>query len=145
MAQESAQMFARLRQDLVSGDAEGAARTFVDALGGLGTWDRRSPEHKQVLLDNIGTGPACAERPRLTRDDLAALKLPILLMTGARSPRRYALMLAAMKRHVQSVAGIVTIPRAAHSMNRENSEAFNAAVMIFLAVGRGDDRGVSSR
>lgn len=135
MAQESAQMFARLRLDLLTGDAEGAARTFVDTLGGMGTWDRRTREQRQILLDNIATGPACAERPRLTVDELAALGIPILLMTGARSPHRYALMLAAMKRHVESVSAIVTIPHAAHSMNRENPEAFNAAVVDFLAVG----------
>jgi pimeloyl-ACP methyl ester carboxylesterase len=142
MAQESAQMFARLRQDLETGDDESAARSFVDALNGAGAWDRRTREQKQVLLDNIGTGPACAERPRLTRENLGALKGPILLVTGARSPRRYALTLAAMKEHVKSVSGIVTIPQAAHSMNRENPDAFNAAVMAFLAAGGADDRAV---
>jgi len=138
MAQESEQMFARLRLDLLTRDAEGAAQTFVDTLGGVGTWNRRTPEQKQILLDNIVTGPACAERPRLTVDELAALCIPILLMTGARSPRRYARMLAAMKRHVESVCEIVTIPDAAHSMNRENPEAFNASVMNFLAAGESE-------
>src|SRR5450432_2944663 len=57
MARESAQMFARLRQDLVSKDVEAAARAFVEALGGPGAWERRAPEQRQVLLDNIATGP----------------------------------------------------------------------------------------
>jgi esterase len=144
MAQESAQMFTRLRQDLATADVEGAARSFVDALGGSGTWDRRSPEQKQILLDNIGTGPACAERPLLSREDLAALKGPILLITGARSPRRYALALAAMKEQANTVSGIVTIPHAAHSMNRENPEEFNAAVAAFLAAGDEEDPDVAS-
>jgi pimeloyl-ACP methyl ester carboxylesterase len=133
MAGESSQMFARLRQDLETGDAEAAARSFVDSLGGPGTWDRRSQEQKQVLLDNIGTGPACAERPRLTREDLDGLKGPILLVTGARSPRRYALALGLMREQLDAVFDLVTIPHAAHAMNRENPEDFNAAVMAFLA------------
>jgi esterase len=139
LAEESAQMFARLRRDLATGDTECAARSFVDSLGGAGTWDRRAPEQRQILLDNIATGPACAERPRLTREDLAALKGPILLVTGARSPRRYALALALMRAEFDTVSGLVTIAHAAHSMNRENAEDFNAAVMAFLAdVGVGD-------
>lgn len=132
MSQESAQMFARLRQDLASQDVETAARAFVEALGGPGAWERRAPEQRQVLLDNIATGPACAERPALSVGDLAALKAPTLLVTGARSPRRYALMLGAMQRHLKNVAGIVTIGDAAHSMNRENPDAFNAAILSFL-------------
>ena len=144
MAQESAQMFARLAQDLKTGDAEAAARAFVDALGGSGTWDRRSQEQKQVLLDNIGTGPACAERPRLSREDLAALKGPVLLVTGERSPRRYAVALAEMREHVKAVSGMVTIPNAAHALNRDNPESFNAAVLAFLAAGGTEDMDVEA-
>jgi esterase len=135
MARESAQMFARLRQDLVSKDVEAAARAFVEALGGQGAWERRAPEQRQVLLDNIATGPACAERPALSRDDVAALKAPTLLVTGARSPRRYAVMLASMQSHLQNGAGVVVIADAAHSMNRENPDAFNAAILSFLRKG----------
>lgn len=133
MARETERMFARLRQDLATGDAERAARAFVESLGGAGAWDRRSPEQKEILLDNIATGPACAERPRLTEPDVAALRIPTLLVTGARSPRRYPLMLAAMRRCSAAVSDVVTIPDAAHAMNRENPAAFNAAVMTFLA------------
>ena len=42
-----------LRDDLAAGDAVNAARAFVDSLGGIGAWDRRTPEQRQVLLDNI--------------------------------------------------------------------------------------------
>jgi pimeloyl-ACP methyl ester carboxylesterase len=49
-----------------------------------------------------------------------------------------------MKSHVESVSAIVTIPQAAHSMNRENPEAFNAAALSFLAVGESGDRDVLS-
>ena len=64
---------------------------------------------------------------------LASLPGPLLLVTGERSPPRYALMLSELRRLNANVADLVTIPDAAHAMNRENPGAFNAAVMNFLA------------
>ena len=133
MASESAAMFARLRDALTAGDVEAAARGFVEALGGEGAWERRSEAQKRMLLDNITTGPACAERPRFTRDELAGLPGPILLVTGAASPPRYRRMLAEFMRCNRRVDDLVTIADAAHAMNRENPRAFNDAVMTFLA------------
>jgi pimeloyl-ACP methyl ester carboxylesterase len=133
MAMESAAMFADLREHLGRGDHDGAARAFAEALGGEGAWDRRTPEQKQMLLDNIATGPACAERPRFARVQLASLTVPMLLVTGERSPSRHTLMLAELHKLNSHVADLVTIPNAAHAMNRENPAAFNAAVMSFLA------------
>ena len=133
MAQESTRMFARLRDDLATGDTLYAARAFTESLGGPGAWERRTPEQRQMLLDNIATGPACAERPQWTRDELASLRGPLLLVTGARSPPRYPLMLAELMRGNPRVAGLVTIADAAHAMNRENAAAFNQAVLAFLA------------
>lgn len=133
MAGESKAMFARLRDDLAHGDATSAARAFVEAMGGAGAWERRTSEQRQMLLDNLATGPACAERPRITRDDIVALSAPMLLVTGARSPPRYPLMLAELARANPNVRGLVVIPAAAHAMNRENPAAFNAAVSNFLA------------
>jgi pimeloyl-ACP methyl ester carboxylesterase len=133
MADESAAMFARLRDDLARGDPLRAAAAFADALGGPGAWDRRTPSAKAMLLDNIATGPACAERPRFAPADLALLQGPILPVTGARSPPRYALTLAALARANPRVADLATIPDAAHAMNRENPAAFNDAVLAFFA------------
>ena len=133
MAGESARMFAQLRDNLATGDAVSAARAFVDAMGGTGAWDRRTQEQRQMMLDNIATGPACAERPHWTPEDLADLPGPILLVTGARSPRRYPLMLAELARCNARVVRLVVIPDAAHAMNRENPAAFNQVVMTFLA------------
>jgi esterase len=133
MAGESAAMFARLAADLATGDHERAARNFVEALGGAGAWERRSAEQRRWLLDNITTGPACAERPHWPRDVLAALPGPILLVTGARSPRRYPLMLAELARINPRVREVVTIPDAAHAMNRENPVEFNSVLLRFLA------------
>jgi len=133
MAEESTRMFAQLGADLADLDAEAAARRFADTLGGPGAWERRTAEQKRMMLDNITTGPACAERPRLSLADLAALSMPILLITGARSPRRYGLAMTTMQASLASSSAVVSIPDAAHAMHRENPDAFNAAVLRFLA------------
>lgn len=129
---ESAAMFARLRADLALGEPVLAAQRFVDALGGEGAWQRRSAEQRQVVLDNLATGPHCAQRPAFTRAKLSSLQGPLLLVTGARSPARYARMLAELERCNDNVRGLVTIPDAAHAMNRENPVAFNRIVLAFL-------------
>jgi len=132
LAAEAAAMFARLRDDLAAGDAVAAARRFADTLGGPGTWDRRTDTQRAIVLDNIVTGPHCAERPRFTREALASLAGPLLLVTGARSPARYRPMLDALAECNDRVRAVVTIPGAAHAMNREQPAAFNAAVLEFL-------------
>jgi len=133
MAKESAAMFARLRDALATGDEEGALRRFVEDLNGPGAWERRTPEQRRIMLDNVRTGPACAERPAFTPEQIAALAMPILPMTGARSPARYRPMLEAMRALNRQACEVVTVPDAAHAMHRDNAAAFNAAVRDFIA------------
>ncbi len=133
MAAESAAQFAKLAEDLAAGDAMKAAREFVDSLGGSGAWEKRTPEARQVLLDNIGTGPACAERPYFTREEIAKISIPTLLLTGERSPPRYRTAMTGMQACNKAILPLVTIPSAAHSMQRDNQKAFDAEVLKFLA------------
>jgi len=132
LAAQTTAMFARLTDDLAAGDAVAAARRFADALGGPGTWDRRTDAQRAIVLDNIATGPHCAERPRFAREALASLAGPLLLVTGERSPPRYRPMLEALAQCNPHVRALATIPGAAHAMNREQPDAFNSAVLEFL-------------
>jgi len=59
MARQSAEMFTRLRENLACGDEVAALARFVDDLSGPGAWQRRTPEQRQVMLDNIRTGFEC--------------------------------------------------------------------------------------
>jgi len=133
MARQSAEMFARLREDLAAGDEEAALARFVDDLNGPGAWARRTPRQRQVMQDNVRTGPACAQRPSFTREQIASLPMPILPVTGAGSPPRYRLMLDALRELNGNVAPLVTVEGAAHAMHRDNAPAFNAAVSGFIA------------
>lgn len=132
MAQETLEMFARLRKNLASTDPETAARDFVESLSGPGAWSRRTPEQRQVMLDNIQTGPASAQRPHFTPAQIASITGPILAVTGAASPPRYRTMFETMRSANVGVVPLVTIDGAAHGMQRDNPSAFNAAVLEFL-------------
>ena len=134
MAAESAGQFAKLARDIAAGDRLKAAREFVDSLGGPGAWEKRTPEARQVLLDNIGTGPACAERPYFTREEIAKIASPTLLLTGERSPPRYRTTMTDMQIcNKAKILPLVTIPNSAHSMPRDNPPVFEAEVLKFLA------------
>jgi pimeloyl-ACP methyl ester carboxylesterase len=134
MARQSGEMFARLRDNLAAGDEAAALERFVEDLNGPGTWARRTPAQRQVMLDNVRTGPACAQRPLFTPAQIASLAMPILPVTGSGSPPRYRLMLDAMRKLNPGAAPVATIEGAAHAMHRENAPAFNTAVRDFIAV-----------
>ena len=133
LAAQLASSFALLQRTLANGDVDAAARGFVDALAGPGAWDRRSPELKQVFLDNIGTAGDTGEAPAVASVDIAALGMPLMLVTGERSPRRYGEMFAAMRECNAAIPPPVTIPGAAHAMHRDNPEVFNTALLAFFA------------
>ena len=133
MARQSNEMFERLRENLATGDEAAALERFVEDLNGPGAWARRTPKQRQVMLDNVRTGPACAQRPSFTRAQIASLSMPVLPVTGSNSPARYRLMQDAMRGLNPNVAPVVTIEDAAHGMHRENAAAFNAAVRGFIA------------
>jgi esterase len=133
MARQTQAMFAKLALTLAGGNEETAAREFVDDLNGPGAWDRRTAEQRRILLDNIRTGPACAQRPTFTTAQIGSLAMPVLPITGSGSPSRYRAIFDAMRRLNPNVSPLVTIEDAGHAMHRDRPAAFNAAVVAFLA------------
>ncbi len=134
MAAEMKDLYDQFRKTYAAGESERAAQELIDALGGPGTWAKRTSQQKQLVLDNIGTAAAdSGDRPVTSCAQVATFEFPVLLLTGERSPKRYGEMFAAMRACNPSISAPVVIPRAAHVMNRENPGAFNAAVLEFLA------------
>ncbi|GJD50773.1 (E)-2-((N-methylformamido)methylene)succinate hydrolase [Methylobacterium crusticola] len=133
MAAETKELIGGLRRNLADGNVEKAAQEFTDGLGGPGTWAKRSQAQRQILLDNMGTGVDSGERGNLTCADIAKFSFPILTLTGERSPRRYPEAFTAAHGCNAAIPAPVVIPNAAHAMNRENPERFNAVVLEFLA------------
>jgi pimeloyl-ACP methyl ester carboxylesterase len=91
-----------------------------------------------------------AARPSLyaLRDELAAVRTPVLLLAGDEDEGCLETVLM-LKRTIPS-AGLAILPQTGHTANLEEPEAFNAAVDRFLAaVDRGawrprDPRSLSS-
>lgn len=115
-------------------DIEGGLERFVEGAVGVGVW-RQVPEQMRArlrenawtvksLLHPVQTSDACA--------DASAIRVPVLLITGEKSPRAYGVMLqglaSCLKHH-----RLATIPNASHTMNRMNPNAFNSVLAEFLA------------
>jgi len=132
LAAETRGIAETLRANLATGDIEKAAREFTDALNGPGAWEKRPAGQKQITLDNLGTATDSGERPKVSCGDIQKFNFPVLLLNGERSPKRYGEMMAAMRQCKPDIPAPVVVPKAAHSMNRENPEFFNQAVLDFL-------------
>lgn len=134
MMVEVRQLHERLAADLAKGDREAALKAYIEALTVPGRWDQLGPEQKSILFDNVATAIRPEVRPSLSREAIRKFQFPTLLLTGERSPKRYGEMLRAMRDCLpESVGEPIIIPNASHGMNRENPQAFNAAVLGFMS------------
>jgi pimeloyl-ACP methyl ester carboxylesterase len=116
------------------GAREAALKAYIEALTVPGRWEQLGPEQKSILFDNVATAIRPEVRPSVSREAIRKFQFPILLLTGERSPNRYGEMLRAMRDCLpESVGEPIIIPNASHGMNRENPQAFNAAVLGFLS------------
>jgi esterase len=134
MATETRKQRERLAADLAKGDREDALRAFVDALNWPGYWEQLSAEQKNILFDNAATAIRPEGRPALSCETIRKFQSPVLPVTGEESPKRYGEMLRAMRICLSGSLGEpIIIPNASHGMIRQNPQAFNAAVLGFLA------------
>jgi pimeloyl-ACP methyl ester carboxylesterase len=125
--------FGAAAERIRAGDTDGGLAVFVDALGGPAP-GRAVRAGAAAMRDNAGTllGQLRERRPPFTRADAEAIAAPTLLVGAERSPPAYARILDALERSLRDVRR-ATVPGAAHPMNRSNPDAFNVAVLDFLA------------
>jgi esterase len=121
-----------LARNLASGNIELAVEVYLDSFSVPGTFAKMPPERKQGFLDNIGTVLKSEGQPVTTCEQIGKFEFPVLLLTGERSPKRYAEMFGAMRR-CKNIAAQIVIPNAGHPMHLDNSTVFNDAVLDFLA------------
>lgn len=114
------------------GDIEGGLEFYIDAVFGAGAWKRRSEEVRQFTRDSAWTVVAMAnDIDTVTCADLRNMTMPVLLVGSDKGPRIFASILNEVERCLPSNAR-VTIPNAAHPMNRDNPAAFDRALIDFL-------------
>ena len=117
-----------------SGAIEAGLELFVDSVSMPGIWRKSPASFRTMATANAATLPKQFRDPlpAYTRAAAAALRCPVLLIEGERSPRNYrdnVATLAGWIGHVdkRSIAG------ASHGMNVTHAAAFNRLLKAFLA------------
>lgn len=119
---------------LQQGDVDGGLEIFIDGMSAPGNWQRLPETARQIRRDNVWSLKSLVAdmHESFNCSDAGKIDVPVLLMTGEKSPRLYAMMCAALQTCLKSQQA-ATIPNASHGMNRENPDRFNAVVLAFLA------------
>ena len=117
-------------------DSEAALRITCDYFSGKGSYDQLPTGFKQSLIDNIREWKALTTSrdafPMLSRDTVASLKLPMLLITGEKTLPPLRMINDALN-HLLRNAKEVAIPGATHHMWLEDPERCGQATVNFLA------------
>ena len=112
-------------------ETDGGMELWVDR-DTPGTWASRSEESRQRARDNARTLIAGGAGNPVTCADVAGLKMPVLLMQGEKTPRRFASIVDATHKCLPS-AQRATIPDAGHAIHFGNPAAFEAVLVKFLS------------
>jgi pimeloyl-ACP methyl ester carboxylesterase len=119
---------------IAAGDVDGGLALFVDTLEGPGRWERLPPLMKQPLRDNAYTliGQVRDGRPPFSKADAESIKMPTLLIGGARTKGLLPKVLHALAAHIPN-SKTVMIPNTTHPMFEQAPQAFSEIVLDFLA------------
>jgi pimeloyl-ACP methyl ester carboxylesterase len=120
------------------GEDDSAVKSFISGVHGPGSFERLSPEIQKHMLLNAREMraelrmPPGQSFPAFTCDDTRQIKAPMFLVKGAKSPDFLRAILDQL--HTCVPSSIETdIPNASHGVQYENPQAFNDALLQFLA------------
>ena len=113
------------------GDIDGGLELWIDR-DTPGTWARRREEDRQRSRDNAWTLIDGDSGNPVTCADVGGLKMPVLLLQGEKTLRRYAMIVDATHKCLPS-AQRATIPDAGHGMHLMNPAAFEKTLGQFLS------------
>jgi non-heme chloroperoxidase len=118
-------------------DVQHAMETFVNGMAATNRFDGLSPGARADAMRNARSIEAlCLSAdpfPVLSRVELGRLRIPTLVVTGENTIRIHKLVNGELARLLPNVKS-VTIAGAGHGSPRENSSAFNEAVLEFFRV-----------
>ena len=120
-------------EKIAAGDVEGGLRAFVDRIDGPGTWDKRPAAAKQLRRDNARTliGQVNEQRRPFTHAEAAAIKVPTLLIGGARTPGMLPVVLKALADAIPGAKSEI-IPETTHVMFDQAPVRYSEIVLAFL-------------
>jgi non-heme chloroperoxidase len=115
-------------------DLERAGRLFIDAVGGPGTYERRSEAERRMMMDNalahVADATTSRPRPLFTCEMAQRITVPTLLTTGERSPKFFSRIMDELERCLPNRERL-QILGASHTVPGENQQAFDEAVLAF--------------
>jgi len=134
---EFATRLAPAREALKAGDTHNGIALFVDGVGGPGAYDCRSAADKKMNADNAASylADATTKRPRaaFTCDMARAIAAPVLLSNGARSQPFFFRIIDRLAACLPNSERIV-VAQSSHTVPSENPDAYDQAVLAFLAL-----------
>lgn len=126
------------KRAIQQGNLERGAQLFIDGLMGKGTFDTLPRSSRARIMDNahlIGAEPVeigDIGTDDITRDEAATIQVPVLLINGTASPSAFLRVSQELIRRLPNAA-YVQIGGASHLIHVTHPQAYNAAVMEFLA------------
>jgi len=119
-----------------AGNDQGAMKILSDGISGPDRWQRLTPEGRAAVMQNsrffevltMSSDPF----PKLSKAKLRRLPTPTLIITGETTTPIHKLVTRELARLLPNAESVI-IPAAGHASNRDNPQAFNAAVLKFLA------------
>jgi len=115
------------------GDMDKGLEIFTDAVSINGTWKKLPEAVKQIRRENAWSLKSLvtdAQEP-FNYKHVKKMDMPVLLVTGEKSPSIYRMMHAALEKSLKNFRKTM-IPKASHGMHTDNPKAFNTAVLDFL-------------
>jgi pimeloyl-ACP methyl ester carboxylesterase len=134
---EVGQALEPVRTAVKAGDAVQATKLLFEWVNnqGAGAFDKQPEAVRQIFLDNARTVPllfASPPPPAVSCATLGGVKAPTLVVGGEQTLRYFALINEVVVRCIPG-SRLVTIPNSTHPMSAQNPEAFNEALLQFLA------------
>ncbi|MDF1503560.1 alpha/beta hydrolase [Roseisolibacter sp. H3M3-2] len=118
-----------------AGDADGAMRGIVDGFLGAGTFDGLHARARGRVLENARDWEAHVRSeepfPALSRERLAALRIPVLMLTGTRTTPLHRVVDDALADVLPDVRRVV-VEGATHDLWADEPEGCREAVLGFL-------------
>lgn len=124
---------AEMKEVFASGDAKRIVQTYAARVA-PGEFEKATPEVRQMLLANVQAFQLDynSRRPSFTCDDAGRVAVPVLILSGDRSSMGLQRIAEAAARCIKT-ARFVRIPKATHWMQNDQAQAYNDAVLAFLA------------
>ncbi len=138
LLEKQGQVMAASRAAFEQGDAERGVAILMESVLGEGAFNALPPSARAKLMED---GPEMALEarmsveeffPALTREQVATIHIPTLLLTGDSSPAMFHLVVDELERYLPNRKR-ATIAKASHSMHNMNPSAYNSTVLEFLA------------